>query len=36
MEVEFWFDVLGAAAIEGIIFGANTAIGFYLVQKIRS
>lgn len=22
MEAEFWFDVLGAAAIEGIIFGA--------------
>lgn len=36
MEAEFWFDVLGAAAIEGIIFGASTAIGFYHVQKIRS
>lgn len=22
MEAEFWFDVLGAAAIEGILFGA--------------
>ena len=22
MEAEFWFDVLGAAAIEGLIFGA--------------